>query len=105
MSPSWESCALHGIFARFATEIGAGARSSERCVVSVPSWLSQLSRLAKASLHHRDEARAILQDTDVGQYVAIDHQDIGQLVRLQRAELGGPAHDLGPGPRAANDRF
>ena len=66
--------------------VGGPIRQAAGCSPGQPP------RLDHSPLHHREEPRAIFEQGDVGQDVAVDDQEIGELARLDGAEL------LAPGP-------
>src|SRR5260370_24224342 len=65
----------------------------------------ELACLDRAALHHGEEPRAILQDGDVAEHVAVDDQEIGKFAYLECAELVGAAQDLRAGFGGAGDDF
>src|SRR5262249_54453714 len=82
-----------------ATPRAAGPGESRRVTNAATGLLllrpGELPGLDDAALHHGEEARAVLQDGDVRQHVAVHHQHVGQLARLERAQLVAAAQDLG----------
>ena len=57
-----------------------------------------------AALHDGQEPGLVLEDGDVAQGVTVDHEQVGQVALLHRAELVAAAHELGPVPgRPADD--
>src|SRR5579864_665781 len=65
----------------------------------------ELTGLDDAALHHGHEPRAVIEQGDVSQHVAVDDEQVGELACFDGSELAGSAHDLGPGLRGTNDRF
>src|SRR5262245_9908045 len=61
--------------------------------------------LHQSALHHRYEAAPVFEDRNIRQYVAIHDQHVGQLARLQGANLVTAAEDFGTRLRGAFDRF
>ena len=58
-----------------------------------------------AVLHDRYQARRVLQDAHVGERVAIDEQQVGEVVGAELAELVRPAHDLAAPLRGGDERL
>src|SRR5947208_1747804 len=54
-------------------------------------------QVAHAVLHDEGEALVVLKHADVGQGIAVDQQQIGEIARLDPAELVGPQHRLAAG--------
>ena len=55
-----------------------------------------------AVLHHREDARLVLQHRDVGERVAVDQQQVGEVALADVAELTLPIRIIGP-PHAVAD--
>jgi lysophospholipase L1-like esterase len=86
----------------------AGRRAEELEIPGLgvgDALLAEPPRLDHTPLHHREEPRAVFQHGDVGQDIAVDDQDVGELAGLDGPELVDAAHDLGAGLRGAGDHF
>ena len=73
----------------------AAAQPAARSVEIVPH--------ERATLHDGQQLGRVLQDGDVGQRVAVDDEQVGQVALPHRSELVGPAHELGAVPRGPAD--
>jgi len=56
-------------------------------------------------LHHGDELRAILEDRNIREHVALDDQPRRRVCRFERADLVVAAEDLGAGLGRADQRL
>src|SRR5471030_334833 len=77
-----------------------------RSPLQLPMWPSMQApyvrralagKVAHAILHDEGEAPVVLQDADVGQRIAVDQQQVGEIARLHPTELIGPPHRLATG--------
>src|SRR5947209_8208389 len=74
------------------------SNSAETALAADRSWRGQPPGLDQTSLDHGHEPRAVFEQGDVGEDVAVDHEDIGELAGFEGAEFVSAAHDLGAGP-------
>src|SRR5215469_7445199 len=68
-------------------------------------WHALAGLVTQAALHDEGEALVVLQDAYVGQRVAVDQQEIGQVARLDLPEFMASPHDLAAGTRRGLQRF
>src|SRR5215813_6829976 len=63
------------------------------------------SLVEAAVLHDGQEGILSLQALDVGERIAVDEQEVGEVARLDLPELAGPAHDLAAHARGCHQRL